>query len=550
VAWISERKDLLFMLFGLLALGAYVRYARTGRRMWYVLMLAAYVSSLASKQMLVTFPFVLLLLDYWPLRRIEGWTAAGAETPESAGGAMRTGAPTNFRSKSWPALVVEKLPLFAIAFGFSLLAIWAQSKTEALMPLAKFSLPIRIANAVVAYATYVRRTFWPVDLAVFYPHPGGAISQLHVWASLGLLAAVTAVAIALARRRPAIAVGWFWFVGTLVPVIGVVQLANQQMSDRYTYFPLVGLFIAAAWAVPAAALSIRAQRGAALIAMGIVLVAAVAAWKQTGYWKNDLTLFERALAVTKSNVVSHMNLAAALQDWGRDEEALEHYRAAIAVEPDNPYVHQNWGRVLQKQGRYSEALGHFQAAVKAKPNYALGHYGLAVGLTSLGRHDEAFEHFQESVRLNPHFALGRYDLGNAYLARKEWDKAAAQFEAAIELDPKYYQAYNNLGVAMTHQGRYGDAAAAYAAAIEHGLRSSAAYVNLAAAFEGLGRFDQAAAALQKAVELDPRNAGLHYELGKFWERRGNAERAQREFQEALRLDPNHAGANSSLDGRE
>ena len=532
VTWIAERKDLLAALFGFLALGAYVRYTRAGGWTWYAAMLAAFMASLMSKQMLVTFPFVLLLLDYWPLGR----------APSPSGEKQAAAAPTKTRR----GLVVEKLPLFAIVAAFSVLAYWTQARAGAVESLEKYSLATRLANAVVSYATYLRRTVWPVDLAVIYPHPGDAIPGWQVAASAAVLLAITALAVLLIRRRPAILVGWLWFLGTLVPVIGLVQIGRQQMSDRYTYIPLIGLFLAAAWAGPSWSLQSRRGKAAAIAGACALILLAAASFQQVKFWQNDVTLFEHAVAVTRNNVEARMNFASCLGKQGRAAEAFEQYRAALAIEPDNHYVHHNLGRAYQQAGEIHAAIQEFRAAVRLQPDYALGHYSLGLALLSLMRADEAIASLERSAELQPRSSATQYELGNAFIALRQWDKAAAHFAKGVELNRHDPQAHHNLGVALTQLGRDAEAVDHYKTAISLGLKNPMAYVNLAACLERLGKPRDSAVAFETAVRLAPGTATVHNEYGKFLARHGRRDLARRQFEAAVRIDPHFAEPKANL----
>lgn len=558
VAWISERKDLLCALFCFLALGAYVRYARGTRRAWYAALTACFVLALMSKQVLVTLPLLLLLLDYWPLKRVAGLDGDGAaqapksettqSAPKRAAGAAAAPSKPPFSRQPWTWLIVEKMPLLFVAAGFGVLALLTQTGAGSVEPLEKYSLATRLFNAVVAYAVYLRRTVWPLDLAVFYPHPGDTIAPTEAAAALLVLLAISTVAISLWRRRPAVLVGWLWFFVSLFPVIGLVQVGKQQMSDRYTYVPLIGLFVAAAWALSSKQLTPGSRRRAvAGLAAVILLGCAVLSWRQAARWQNSVTLFEHTLQVTDDNVLAHMNLATALEKRQRHFEQVEEYHKALAIEPENPYVHHNLGRALHRLGRSQEALGHLRAALRLKPDYALGHYTCGIVLLSLDRVDEAIEHLQATAQLNPDYAPARYDLGNAFSARGNWNQAIEQLSRAVDLKPNYAQARHNLALALAQTGRFDEAVSHYRQALQSGLQFPMAHFNLALALEKLGRVDEAMAALQAAISKGAANAHVHNKLGELLlEHFDNREVATRHFHQALRLDPNFAQAKKNL----
>ena len=379
VAWISSRKDLLSTLFGLLALIAYARYAKLRRPRWYVAALLATGCSLLSKQMLVTLPFLLLLLDYWPLGRMD----------RRSPGTVRR-------------LVLEKLPFFALTVAFSVIVYYAQQQGEAMWGEATFPWSVRILNAPVASVLYLAKTLWPAGLSVFYPHPGSAISVLGAAGAAGMLAVVSIVALWQRSRLPFVFVGWFWFLGTLVPVIGLVQVGGQQMADRYTYVPIVGLFVLVAWLLPSLLPPAR-WRDRLLVGIATAAIAALgsAAWVQTGTWRNTVTLFEHALAVDPYNAIAHTNLGSLRGQQGRYEAALGHLQSAVAIDPNNPAAQNNLGLALSMTGRTSEAITRFEKALAIDPTIVSAHMNWGLTLVGSGRAEEALKHFRAALDLEP-----------------------------------------------------------------------------------------------------------------------------------------------------
>ena len=350
VAWISERKDLLSGAFWVLTLGAYARYAEKRSLARYVMVLVSLALGLMAKPMLVTLPFVLLLLDYWPLERIPN---AERRLPNAAG-----------------ALVLEKIPLFILSVASSVITMKAQHAGGAVQPVEQFPFAIRIGNAAVSYVLYIKQLIWPTGLAFFYPHPGAwAISQ--VLGATFFVLAVSAIVLLLARRRRYLPVGWFWYLGTLVPVIGLLQVGGQAMADRYTYVTQIGLLIMLVWAAADALdrLEPRARRicGSVLAAV-VLLPLAVAARTQLASWQNSYTLFTRALAVTDRNATAHNNLGALLAREGSVAEAERHFRAALEIQPRYPHANKNLANMLLEQGRKEEAATYYRAMVDSCPD--------------------------------------------------------------------------------------------------------------------------------------------------------------------------------------
>ena len=499
VAWIIERKDVLSALFFLVALWLYARHAeRPGSRGRRLAVVAAFVLGLAAKPMLVTLPFVMLLLDVWPLRRL------------SLEGAGRLGA--------LRGLLLEKAPLFAIAALWSVVTVAAQQRGGAVRTLEQLSLLARAANALVSWAGYVGMSLWPSGLAVYYPYD----LAIPAWkvAGAGLfLAAVTGLSLWQARRRPWLAVGWFWYAGTLVPVIGLVQVGSMAMADRYTYIPSVGLAIIAVflplefalggkagWAgsapregdtrdrrrprrrEPARRSAILDRRGdvereavwssrttaGAAVAVAVSLVLAALSWRQVAFWRDSVTLFERAVAVTGDNVLARYNLATGLAQQGRIDEAIAQYREALRIVPSYPEAHQNLGLALFHQGKTDEAIGHYLAELARDPDHPEAHCHLGVALAVEGRYDEALAHFQAAVRARPDYPDAWYDMGLALEQLGRVDEAIAAWSRSLELAPSNADALHSLGAALAKQGASrGDAEllARAAGALERLLRS-------------------------------------------------------------------------------
>jgi len=383
VAWAAERKDLLSTLFLMLALRAYGSYVRRPSAGRYVAVAAWFAAGLMAKPMLVTFPFLLLLLDHWPLRR-----AAGAD------GGPRW-------SRTWPELVREKTPLVALSAASCVIAFIAQRGSGAVSGIAGLSFEVRVANALTSYVAYVGKTLWPANLSALYLYAPTSAGLGHALGAACVLAVVTIAAVRSARRRPYLIVGWSWFVGALAPVIGLVQVGIQSMADRYTYVPSVGLFIAVSWGAADLAAAFRVPRVATTAAAALVVAAcAVVASRQVQVWKDGAALWEHASRVTTGNFVAHVNYGYALQLQERDVEAV---------------------------AEYSEAL-------RLNPGYGLAHNDLGDALGALGRVDEAIAETSEAVRIEPSNAGWRCNLG--FLLKSKGDFAAAkrEFDAALRID--------------------------------------------------------------------------------------------------------------------
>jgi tetratricopeptide (TPR) repeat protein len=368
VAWVSQRKDVLSTLFGLLALWAYAAYARRPGLGRYLLVALLFAASLMAKPMWVTLPFVLLLLDFWPLERKDGFGR----------------------------LALEKLPLLAMSAAASAVAVLAQG--DALRGL-ELGLQARLGNAALSYLGYVGKTFWPVSLSVFYPHPG---SDLPPWPAVGaalVVMALTGAAISQMRRRPWITVGWLWFVGMLVPVIGLVQVGGQAMADRYTYAPGIGLLVVLVWSAAEFAETSHATRLARVVAAAVVAILSALTWHQIGFWSDHVTLFTHAVEVTRDNGLAHHTLSQGLAEQGRWPEALAHARAAVRLEPRIARVHKNLGYILYRAGFLDESIAELRQAIALEPDYAEAHGNLAIALGRKGLMDEAAQEMALERRL-------------------------------------------------------------------------------------------------------------------------------------------------------
>jgi tetratricopeptide (TPR) repeat protein len=408
VAWVAERKDVLSTLFGFLTLAAYAHYAARPGVPRYLLVFVLFALCLMAKPMLVTLPFVLLLLDYWPLRR----------------------------EASLARLFVEKLPLLCLAAGSAVLTLYAQHRGGAINSLEHLPFPWRLANAVVAYVRYVEQMFWPLNLAVFYPHPREELNWAPVALAGLLLAGFTFACLRWGRRQPYLTVGWLWYLGTLVPVIGLVQVGGQALADRYTYVPLIGLFVILAWGLPDLLAGWRVEpvvlAPVAVVALALCLVLT---WGQVLTWYDGGSLWEHALHVTSGNYVAHNNLGNYLGARGRMDEAVEHYRDALRINPAYADAWNNLGAALARRSQLDEAVASYQQAVQLSPASATIHHNLGLSLLQLGRDQEALEHFAEAVRLRPGYARAHHSLGRVLERLGRTDEALERYRLAVRLHP-------------------------------------------------------------------------------------------------------------------
>jgi len=408
VAWVSERKDVLSTFFWMLTMWSYIWYVENPVVHRYILVVLFFALGLMSKPMLVTLPFVLLLLDFYPLNRVQFKQVDGSANAQRKSIALH--------------LILEKIPLFVLVVMSSAVTFYAQKKGGAVGSLEIYPFKVRIANALVSYVKYIGKMIYPSKLAVLYPHPG----MLPWWNIVGaciLLVSISFLAIRIVKQSPYFAVGWFWYLGTLVPVIGLVQVGRQSMADRYTYVPLIGIFIIIAWGLPELVAQWR-YRNIWLATLGTVVLTILMAmtWKQVGYWKNSITLFEhtlKILKITSNNDVAHYNLGKYLEKQGRTAEAIEHYLQALQIKPDFVEAHNNLGLALEKQGRIEEAIEQYLQALRIKPDNEKAHNNLAIAFFRKGNIEGAIAHFREALRINPDQNDIKYNLKQVLMMQQK-----------------------------------------------------------------------------------------------------------------------------------
>lgn len=459
VVWVSERKNVLSTLFFLLTLGAYGWYAQKTNWTRYFAVAGLFICALASKPMVVTLPFVLLLLDYWPLQRIQGWTESTV-TPASSPAVDRTSRPL-----TW--LVIEKLPFFALSAASCLITMRAQRAAGAVGALP-FPFGVRLKNALYSYLLYIKEAVWPSKLAPLYPHPGNSLAPWKAVVAALVLLAVSFL-VAKFRSRRYLLVGWLWFVGTLVPVIGIVQVGNQSMADRYAYIPFIGLFVAIAWS--AADLAEQANLSSTIkiaAAACVVLTLSCVTYRQAGYWRDSLRLWRHTLEVTSNNFVAEDEFGGALTELGRFDEAFPHFVRAAQLQPADPVSHSNIGAYLHQHGRAAESIPQYEIAARLTTDtrvLATTYANLGSAFADVGDYPKAHSAFDRSIRLNP----TRFNtwVGMGLLAEREGkvEEATRDFVRSVQLQPSD-QGYFELGRTLAQSGRNKEAIAAYQLALQ------------------------------------------------------------------------------------
>ncbi len=431
VAWVSQRKDVLSTAFWLLTMLMYVRYTERPGTYRYLLVVSFFVLGLMSKPMVVTLPIVLLILDYWPLRR---FPARFYRLPETV----------KFTEASPLRLIAEKIPLLVLAAGLTGLTFYTEGKIGALKSLEMFPFDVRAANAVVSYAGYIWKTLWPVSMAIVYPHPG-MLPGWQVGLSGAVLLSITLIVFFRIKQDPFLFTGWFWYVLTLVPVIGLVQIGGHGMADRYTYIPLIGLFVIMAWGGSRLLSGWRHGRGFLLIGWGIVLsILAVLSWQQNQCWRNSITLFQHAILVTERNYLMYNNLGAAFFQQGNLNEAMACFEKSTRIKPDYADAFNNMGFVMALRGRQDQAVFYYLKALERKPDSEKAHTNLANALTAQGKLEEAVYHYREALKIRPDDADAHINLGMALARQRHVEEALYHFREALRIKPDHAGARNSL----------------------------------------------------------------------------------------------------------
>jgi tetratricopeptide (TPR) repeat protein len=593
VAWVTERKDVLSTLFWMLTMMAYLRYVERGTAWRYVIILACFALGLMAKPMVITLPFVLFIMDFWPLKRL--WPEEGAGVPI-------------FR------LIIEKIPLLILSSASSCATFVAQKIGGSVANSSVFPLGYRVGNALVSYCDYILKMFRPVELAVFYPHPSAGIAIWKIAASAAVLLAITAVVLLLRRRRYLLT-GWLWYLGTLVPVIGLVQVGRQAMADRYTYIPLTGLFIMLVWLAGDITGKWRNRAYLAGLAGSIILgTLGVMAFRQVGYWRDTMSLFTHTAAVTTDNYLAYSslgtiyahngdferarsniekvmkvnvkeidvlyNVAKCLDMMGRADEAIEYYNRILAItpgetdtyialaemeskrgnferamamyreglryHPENGDLHGRFGSLLLQTGLVDEAIKELETAVALKADSAI-YANLGMAMSTKGDVDKATKYFNRAIQIDPANAEAHYNLGNTFLAQDLLVKAVGEYEMAIKAKPNYAGAYGNLGVAFAQMGQTDRAIEGFRRAVELDPNNIEAHFNLAMAIAGKGLIDEAVEHMRKVIEFVPQNATAHCRLAEMLLLQGKVEQATAEYEQVLKIDPADENAKVGLE---
>jgi len=605
VAWVSERKDVLSTFFWMLTIAAYIHYVEhgtedgrqrsedRGRRteggisfsdirppssvLRYLAVLILFSLGLMAKPMLVTLPFVLLLLDYWPLQRFDPKKSGleiSTEVTKPVSANKRKGKSSgNHTTGSGPGrdvqaifkeerpavhkyqwalvrpLILEKIPLLALATLSCIVTYFFQKKAGAVGSFEVLPPGVRIANVFVSYIIYIGKTIWPSNLAIFYPHPG----LLPLWQVLGAVVffgVVTFAVIRTAKRFPYLAVGWLWFAGTLVPVIGIVQVGGQAMADRYTYIPLIGLFIMAAWGIPELLKKwqpTHPPRKEAFFALAASILTCflIVTWIQVGYWRNSIALYDHSLKVTNPTDIILFNRGSAHDELGNHRQAISDYDRAIEINPKYADAYYNRGVAYAELGNHRQAISDYDRAIEINPKYADAYYNRGVAYANIGNHRQAISDYARAIEINPKYADAYYNRGAAYAKLGDLRKAISDYDSAIGIKPEHARAYNNRGVAYGALGNHRQAISDYDRAIEIKPKYADAYNNRGAAYADIGNHRQAISDYDRAIEIKPEYADAYYNRGLAYGRLGNHRQAISDYDRAIEINPKYADAYSN-----
>ena len=529
VAWISERKDVLSGCFFLLTLLAHTQYAKISAlhnspsKPWYAITLISFACGLMSKPMLVTSPGVLLLLDFWPLKRI-------------AHHAPRT----TLRS-----LVLEKLPFAALSIATCVATIIAQREAVASFTALPFA--TRFANALAAAGIYLWQLIWPAKLAAYYPYADSGDLAIQAAAGFVLLLVISFLAWKHRARCPWLMFGWLWFLGMLTPVIGIIQVGEQAHADRYTYLPQIGVALALVWTISEWATRFPQRLAAIRVVGGLVLITlAFVTAQQTAHWRNSRSLWERALAVTKNNSLAHNNLGHVLIGEGKPAKAVAHFREALRIEPNLAEAENNLGTVFMDMGRTAEAMEHYQRALKFKPHYAEANNNYATLLVPAGRHAEAIIHFERALKSRPDYPEVHYNLGNLRASQGRSADAITHYEQALRLRPRYAKAYYGLGAALVLQRRPDEAIQKFQTSLQIMPDFAEVHYNLGLLLVTQKRETEAIAHFQRAGTIQPQFAEAHYRMALTLQGQGKIAEAIAQYERAIAANPKHSSSHNNL----
>jgi len=526
VAWVAERKNVLSTFFWMLTMHAYVVYTERPALSRYLFVVFFFTLGLLAKPMLVTLPCVLFLMDYWPLGRLQ----LSRRIYQGDGAAL--GYPV--QGTSYIRLVWEKIPLLSLAIAATYLSSSVLKSLKEMATVAQVPMGLRLSNALVTYVKYILKMFWPQKLTVFYPLP----EHIPLWQAIGavlFLGGVTIWATRWIKERPYLGIGWLWYLGTLVPVSGLVQAGLwPEMADRWAYVPLIGLFIMMVWFFCDVFSDRRYKKISVSILGGLILLLlSAASWNQIRFWQNSITLFQHALAVNNQNLTAHYNISAAWQDRGAWDEAIRHYREILRLGRNDYGIHGDMGTALAAKGHIAEAVKHFNEALRLSPRSAETHSNFGTVWANQGQSSKAEWYFREALRLDPDYAPAHYNLGNVLFGQGKPGEAIYHFSEAVRIKPNFMEAYNNLAIVLVQVGKLGEAIKYCSAALRINPNEATIKKRLIETLADKKKMDISLNDLQERLKLNPEDPALNRAMGDLCKKRGELDKAILYYQIAL-----------------
>ncbi|MDP2984687.1 MAG: tetratricopeptide repeat protein [Candidatus Latescibacter sp.] len=533
VAWITERKDVLSIFFMMMALYMYSKYVERPSLRKYVPVIVLFSLGIMAKPMIITFPVLLLLLDFWPFGRFNG----GGKVTLKNSKFMKVAKVTINR------IFIEKIPFFMISAIVFIVTLVVAKGGNALISLDSLSLPQRLQEAVLSYALYIGKMIVPRHLAFFYPYRSEAVPLWEVSCAGLLLMGITVLVIRLSRRFPWYPFGWFWYLVSLLPVIGIFQAGEQSMADRFTYMPLIGLFVMGVWGVSDSIHNWGQKKLIlSMLMMVIIFIYGTITWVQVKHWKDTYSLLSHALTVTSKNYLAHQYIGYYYARHGKIEDAFTHFNEALKIDPSFARIHNDLGALLTRIGKYDEALAHFREALRLDPNYAEVHDNIGILYAGQGKTNEALMHYNEALKLKPnndkvlnHIGILWYNFGNN-------DKALGYYNEALRLNPNYAEAHDNIGILYDSQGKTNEALMHYNKALKLDPNNDKVLKDIGILWYNIGNIDKALMYYNEALKLNPGNADTHKSIGIILYKEGKNNEAFSHFSEALQINPNIAEA--------
>lgn len=529
VAWIAERKDVLSAFFWMLTMWSYIRYTMRPTIYKYLMTIIFFAFGLMSKPMVVTLPFVLLLIDYWPLNRFQSYPLSIVK-----------------KGRSTTRLILEKAPFLILAPISCFLTYFAQKHGGVIKSLDVFSLKIRLANALISYISYIGKMIYPSKLAFLYPHPGMA-AWWKITGSCLLLAVISLLAIKNIKKRPYFIVGWLWYLGTLVPVIGIVQVGMQSMADRYTYIPSIGVLIIIAWSVSELVEHWKHKILWLTAATTVVVsIFTVITWEQIGYWKNSKVMFEHTLEVTTNNYIAHDSLGVEFFNHGNLKEAIYQYSKALQIKPDYHFSHFNIGVAFFQQGRIEDAIDQYIQAIDSEPNYFKARNNLGAAFFVQGKTEKAIKQYMEALKIKPDYIDAHINLAMALDKQGYIEEAIKEYKQALLIDPNNITAHFNLGSDLEKVGIVDEAINHYLQSLTQNPNFVEAHYALGVVLYKQGKLNEAIQHDMQVLRLKPDNPEAHNNLGSVFYQQGHINEAIDQYLQALRIKPDYAEAHNNL----